>query len=108
MLCGSIWLLCAFFWTGCERESSIPGQYEAFNSNGEPANLILRLDANGQGSWSLGGDYVEIRWKTRGSRIVMHTKTGGVFQGTVIPDKGPQITVTLANLGTFEFKKSTL
>jgi hypothetical protein len=100
-----IWLLCAFIWIACERESSLPGTYEAFDNGGEPAQLVLRLDADGRGAWSLGDEYVEIRWKVRGGNIVMHTKSGGVFEGMVDRDRGPQITITLASIGSYKLKK---
>ncbi|MFZ7124728.1 MAG: hypothetical protein ACOWWM_01050 [Desulfobacterales bacterium] len=100
-------ILCALLWAACERRPAVEGEYEAFDPTGDPANLVLRLDAGGKGSWSLEDQYVEIRWRADGDRILMYTQSGGVFEGRVVPVTPPQIHITLENIGYFEFKKLT-
>ena len=99
-------LLCTLIWIGCERGPTLIGQYEAFDAQSRPANLILKLEADGRGSWSFGDDYVEIRWKADGSQIIMRTQSGGVFTGTLVGHNRPQINISHANIGYYEFRKS--
>ncbi len=101
-----ILLLSVFVCAACERGTSIEGRYEAFDIEGRPVNLVLKLEADGRGSWSFGDDYVEIRWKVNGRRIVMHTKSGGVFTGTLVRGGQPHITISHANIGHYVFKKN--
>ena len=90
---------------GCgssEREKLV-GIYTAVSMGSEaPVTASLELLADGRGFWSIDTDNAAFRWDLHRNRIRLHTKSGGVIEGTLDHDA---IQLTLPGVGMIHFKK---
>jgi hypothetical protein len=71
------------FWQ-CDRNEAMVGNYHSVDAGG-PGRIsaTLELQANGKGLWSIETDNAPFRWDLQGNRIRLHTRAGGVIEGTI-------------------------
>lgn len=68
----------------CNRHENIAGKYRAVdNGTHKHITATLELKANGKGLWSIETDNAPFRWDLRQNTIRLHTRSGGVIEGTV-------------------------
>jgi len=87
----------------CGQQEAVVGKYEAVSQNaaGRIA-LMLELQADGKGYWSVETDNAPFRWDLHDNTIRLHTPAGGVIQGTLDQDK---LRITMLGEGIIEFTK---
>lgn len=89
---------------GCSsRQEKLVGKYTAVKSgSADSVTANLELKADGNGFWSIETDNASFRWDLYRDRIRLHTKSGGVIEGTM--DNGT-IQLTLPGMGLIRFKR---
>lgn len=89
---------------GCSgRQEKLVGKYTAVNSG--PAGSVtagLELLADGKGFWSIDTDNAAFRWDLHRNKIRLHTKSGGVIEGTI---EDNAIQFVLPGMGKIRFEK---
>lgn len=76
-------LMPVLFWQ-CDRHEAMVGKYHAIGQGPHGGiSATLELQANGKGLWSIATDNAPFRWDLRQNTIWLHTRSGGVIQGTV-------------------------
>ena len=64
-----------------QDRKSVPGKYIA---QGPTSEIVLTLGKDGKGTWSTDMDEIPFKWSLRkDNKLWLHSKTGGVMQGTV-------------------------
>lgn len=68
----------------CDRHAGIAGKYQtaAPGASGR-VPVSLELQADGKGIWSMETDNAPFRWDLYGTKIRLHTQSGGVIEGVV-------------------------
>ena len=87
----------------CGQREGLVGKYEAVSQTaaGRVA-LMLELQSDGKGYWSVETDNAPFRWDLHKNTIRLHTPTGGVIQGAL--DQG-SLLVSLPGQGVINFTK---
>ncbi len=87
----------------CGQREALVGKYEAVSQTaaGQVA-LMLELQADGKGYWSVETDNAPFRWELHKNNIRLHTPAGGVIQGTL--DRG-SLRISLPGQGVINFTK---
>lgn len=90
---------------GCSgQQDKLIGKYRAVNMGPKDSVAVtLELLADGKGFWSMEIDNAPFRWDLYQNRIRLHTKSGGVIEGTI--DKYT-ILLTLPGMGLIHFQRS--
>ena len=72
---------------GCgESRSQFAGTYKSDKPFGGKDHIILDLQENGKGTWTLGGKTVEFTWMVDDGKIFIYTKPGAIL--VVTPSEG--------------------
>lgn len=102
---GSIFLLMGLLLIvpGCRPDEPLTGSYQAPTPSDASTSAELKLEADGKGSWKVGKDTAAFKWETRGAKIWLHYRSGGVVSGTVNQDQSLEILVP--GVGAFHFEK---
>ena len=97
-------LLIAALVFGCNRQQEkLVGEYTAVKTgSAESVPASLELFADGKGFWSIETDNAPFRWDLYQNRIRLHTKSGGVIEGTLDQDS---IQLTLPGMGVIRFQR---
>ncbi|CCK81092.1 hypothetical protein [Desulfobacula toluolica] len=99
----SVFVITAFV-CGCSgQREKLVGKYTAVNTNtAGSVTASLELLADGKGFWSIDTDNAAFRWDLHRNKIRLHTRSGGVIEGT-IDETGIQF--VLPGMGKIRFKK---
>lgn len=89
---------------GCSNQrETLVGNYTAVNpTSAGPVTADLELLPDGKGFWSIETDNAAFRWDLHRGKIRLHTKSGGVIQGTFDHDT---IQLTLPGMGLIRFQR---
>ncbi len=90
------------FAAGCSDTSDYSGKYQASNPDEEDTFVVLELKPGGKGVWTFDDEDAFFKWESRGKRIWLHTKTGGVITGNI---EGKNIRIELPGVGIFLFRR---
>lgn len=100
------WLLAVMalaFLVHCSQHDTVVGKYQSVsNGRSDQSQVILELQSDGKGLWSMETDNASFRWKLNQNKISLHTRTGGVIEGTY--DEGT-IRIDLPGMGDILFKR---
>lgn len=90
--------------TNCGDTLPLAGKYKSQGDKSqERPDIMMTLEANGQGSWASEGDSAPFRWDLKGDEILLHTKSGGILQGKA---SGETLEISLPGMGgPLVFKK---
>lgn len=81
-------------------KDTVAGKYTAQSPDTE---VVLTLDKKGKGTWSTDMDEIQFKWSIRkDGKLWLHTKEGGVIQGTIEEDT---IKLTLPGVDALVFKR---
>jgi len=81
--------------------ASLTGSWVA-ETPGGPVTLVLQDD--GKGIWRTELDEAALKWSTQGSRLVLHTKSGGAVAAP-LPD-GNALHIDLPGVGKLVFTRT--
>lgn len=97
-------ILIATLVCGCSsQQEKLVGTYNAVKTGStDPVVASLEFLADGKGFWSIETDNAPFRWDLSQNRIRLHTKSGGVIQGTI---DGDTIELTLPGMGLIRFNR---
>lgn len=88
---------------GCSRShDQLVGTYTAVVAS-DAGPVSLELEADGKGLWSIDTDNAAFRWDLYQGKLRLHTKAGGVIEGTIA--RG-EIQLALPGKGTIRFQRS--
>ncbi|QLA16495.1 hypothetical protein [Desulfolutivibrio sulfoxidireducens] len=97
-------LLAAVAAGSCDRSSPLAGKYEAIHGEGAQARtIVLELGEAGQGAWNADFESISFKWDARGTRVLLHTRAGGVIQAEV---RGEELVVDLPGVGEVLFRRT--
>ncbi|BDQ34993.1 hypothetical protein [Pseudodesulfovibrio portus] len=78
---GTLLIILTLLAACAQDKKSVAGKYVA---RGPASEIVLTLNKDGKGTWSTDTDEIPFKWSLRGDgKLWLHTKTGGVLQGTV-------------------------
>ncbi len=97
--------LCLATLLGCHDTSALPGKYIAELPGEVGQQVELKLEPNGQGSWTSEDDRISFKWELQAGKIHLHTKPGGVIEGVLRQDS---IEFTVPGADSVVFKKVPL
>ena len=81
-----------------QDRNSVAGKYVA---QGPTSEIVLTLGKDGKGTWSTDMDEIPFKWSLRpDGKLWLHTKAGGVLQGTV---EAETILLKLPGVGELTF-----
>lgn len=87
----------------CSQHEKMVGKYKSVGNGSSDRSLVtLDLQSGGKGLWSIETDNAPFRWNLNQDKIRLHTRTGGVIEGTV--DNGT-IRIELPGMGDILFKR---
>ncbi len=89
---------------GCSgQREKLVGKYTAVNTKATGSVTAgLELLADGKGFWSIDTDNAAFRWDLHRNKIRLHTKSGGVIEGTI---EDNTIQFVLPGMGKIRFEK---
>ena len=98
-----ILLIITLAWGCGSQQEKLVGTYTAVDGGSEQVSASLELSADGKGLWSIKTDNAPFTWDLYQNRIRLHTKSGGVIEGTIDNDT---IQVTLPGIGLILFQRN--
>lgn len=87
----------------CDQHEKIIGKYQSVDHRqDDPLQVTLELEANGKGLWSIESDNAPFRWDLHQNKIRLHTRSGGVIEGTI---HNETIQIALPGMGDILFER---
>ena len=98
-----VFLIAALVYGCSSPQDKFLGKYTAVKiESTDWVAASLELLADGKGFWSIDTDNAPFRWDLYQNRIRLHTKSGGVIQGTLNNDT---IQLALPGMGVIRFQR---
>jgi len=99
-----ILLIIALVWGCSSQQEKLVGTYTAVDiRSAEQVSASLELFEDGKGLWFIETDNAPFRWDLYQNKIRLHTKSGGVIEGTIDNDI---IQVILPGIGLIRFQRN--
>ncbi len=91
--------------SGCSSDrEQLAGSYNAVITNASSqVSATLELTADGKGFWSIDTDNAPFRWDIHQGKLRLHTRAGGVIEGTFTRDS---ILISLPGTGNIHFQRA--
>lgn len=87
----------------CSQHEKMVGKYQSVpDRSNNQKKVILELHPGGKGLWSIETDNAPFRWKINQNKISLHTRSGGVIEGSI---HDGAIRIGLPGMGDILFKR---